>query len=65
MKPSFVKNVIEQARIIGGYVLTWLRRDVSAVVLKHRIYFGCGIYRPSMERGVEFQGGSVLKITNK
>ena len=62
-KPYFAENVIEQARIIDGHVPFWLRKDMKAVVLKHRIYLRCGIYRPNMKCSVELLGHELMHVS--
>jgi hypothetical protein len=62
-KPYFAENVIEQARVIDGYVPFWLRKDMCAVVLKHRIYFRSGVYRPNMKCSVELLGHELMHVS--
>ncbi len=62
-KPYFAKNVIEQARIVEGHVPFWLRRDMCAVVLGHRIYFRCDVYRPNTKCGVELLGHELMHVS--
>ena len=52
----FAQNVLNVARIIDGRVPFWLRRDMCAVVLGHRIYLRTGGYQPNTKRGVELLG---------
>jgi len=66
-KPYFAQIVIEQARIIdgsfGGSVPFWLRRDMCAVVLGHRIYFRAGYYQPNTKRGAELLGHELTHVS--
>ena len=66
-KPYFAKIVLEKARIIdgsfGGKVPFWLRRDMCAVVLGHRIYFRAGYYQPNTKRGAELLGHELTHVS--
>jgi hypothetical protein len=62
-KPYFAKIVMEQARVVDGKVPFWLRRDMSAVVLKNKIYFRCGVYQPNTKRGVELLGHELVHVS--
>lgn len=62
-KPYFAKCVIEQARIIDGYVPFWLRRDMCAVVLGRCIYLRLGAYRANTKTGVELLGHELMHVS--
>jgi hypothetical protein len=62
-KPYFAKNVMEQARIIDGYVPFWLRKDMSAVVLQHRIYLRRSTYQANTKCGVELLGHELMHVS--
>ena len=66
-KPYFAQIVLEKARIIdgsfGGKVPFWLRRDMCAVVLGHRIYFRAGYYQPNTKRGAELLGHELTPVS--
>lgn len=62
-KPHFVSSVIEQARIIDGYVPCWLRKDMCAVVIKSRIYLRLGVYQPNTKCGVELLGHELMHVS--
>jgi Domain of unknown function (DUF4157) len=62
-KPYFAHVVIEQARIIEGRVPFWLRRDMCAVVLGHRVYFRAGAYQPNTKRGAELLGHELTHVS--
>ncbi|MGQ0443447.1 MAG: eCIS core domain-containing protein [Methylophilaceae bacterium] len=62
-KPYFAKIVIEQARIVEGKVPFWLRGDMCAVVLSHRIYFRIGAYQANTARGVELLGHELTHVS--
>jgi Domain of unknown function (DUF4157) len=62
-KPYFSQIVIDRARIIDGKVPFWLRRDMCAVVLGHRIYFRKGYYQPNTKRGVELLGHELTHVS--
>ena len=66
-KPYFAQIVLEKARIIdgsfGGKVPFWLRRDMCAVVLGHRIYFRAGHYQPNTKRGAELLGHELTHVS--
>ena len=60
--PYFPRRVIEQARIVEGYVPFWLRSDMCAVVLKSNIYFRHGVYQPNTQSGVELLGHELMHV---
>jgi Domain of unknown function (DUF4157) len=62
-KPYFAQNVLKAARIIDGRVPFWLRRDMCAVVLGHRIYFRACAYHPNTKRGVELLGHELTHVS--
>lgn len=62
-EPYFAKNVIEQARIIDGYVPFWLRKDMCAVVVNCRVYFRAGAYQPNTKCGVELLGHELTHVS--
>ena len=66
-KPYFAQNVLHEARIIdgstGGSVPFWLRRDMCAVVLGHRIYFRAGAYQPNTKRGAQLLGHELTHVS--
>ena len=62
-KPYFAHIVLESARIIDGKVPFWLRRDMCAVVLGHRIYFRAGYYQPNTKLGVELLGHELTHVS--
>jgi len=66
-KPYFARIVIEQARIIdgsvGGSIPFWLRRDMCAVVLGHRIYFRAGYYQSNTPQGAELLGHELTHVS--
>lgn len=62
-KPYFSMRVIEHARIIEGYVPFWLKRDMCAVVLGHRIYMRAGAYQASTLRGVMLLGHELTHVS--
>ena len=62
-KPYFAQLVMEWTRITDGNVPFWLRRDMCAVVLGHRIYFRAGAYQPNTKRGVELLGHELTHVS--
>jgi hypothetical protein len=62
-KPYFAQIVLQKARIIDGRVPFWLRRDMCAVVLGHRIYFRAGYYQPNTKRGAELLGHELTHVS--
>jgi Domain of unknown function (DUF4157) len=62
-KPYFAQIVLEKARVIDGKVPFWLRRDMCAVVLGHRIYFRLGYYLPNTKRGVELLAHELTHVS--
>jgi Domain of unknown function (DUF4157) len=66
-KPYFAHIVLEKARVIdgsaGGRIPFWLRRDMCAVVLGHRVYFRAGVYEPNTKRGVELLGHELAHVS--
>jgi hypothetical protein len=62
-KPYFAQIVIDKARIIDGSVPFWLRSDMCAVVLGHRIYFRAGYYQPYTPRGAELLGHELTHVS--
>jgi hypothetical protein len=62
-KPYFAKNVIEQVRIVDGYVPFWLRQDMCAVVLGHLIYLRPGAYQPNTKVGVALLGHELMHVS--
>ncbi len=59
----FAQNVLNAARIIDGCVPFWLRRDMCAVVLGHRIYFRAEAYKLNTKRGVELLGHELTHVS--
>ena len=62
-KPYFAQNVLIEARIIDGHVPFWLRRDMCAVVLGHRVYLRAGAYQPNTKRGAELLGHELTHVS--
>lgn len=62
-KPYFSTYVIEQARIVEGYVPFWLRRNMSAVVLGRYIYLRPGAYRANTPQGVGLLGHELVHVS--
>ena len=62
-KPYFAQNVLNTVRIIDGRAPFWLRRDMCAVVLGHRIYFRTATYQPNTKRGVELLGHELTHVS--
>jgi hypothetical protein len=62
-KPYFAKCVIEKARVVDGYVPFWLRRDMDAVVLGHRIYLRLGVYQANTKTGVALLGHELMHVS--
>lgn len=48
LSPYFQSHTLNAARIIEGSVPFWLRKNMCAVVLKHRIYFRTKFDKPSI-----------------
>lgn len=63
LKPYFAHIVLDRARILDGHVPFWLRRDMCAVVLRHRIYFRVGAYQPNTSRGVELLAHELTHVS--
>jgi len=61
--PYFARIVLEQARIVDGKVPFWLRTDMHAVVLYHRIFFRIGAYQPNTLRGIELLGHELVHVS--
>lgn len=55
--------MLNAARIIDGCVPFWLRRDMCAVVLGHRIYFRLGAYQLNTKRGVKLLGHELTHVS--
>jgi Domain of unknown function (DUF4157) len=62
-KPYFAQIVLDEARIIESKVPFWLRSDMCAVVLGHRIYFRAGYYQPNTSRGAELLGHELTHVS--
>ncbi len=62
-QPYFSNLVMEQARIVEGYVPFWLKRDMCAVVLGRRIYMRAGAYQANTLRGVELLGHELTHVS--
>ena len=62
-KPYFAQNVLNEARIIDGRVPFWLRRDMCAVVLGHRVYLRAGAYKANTKRGAELLGHELTHVS--
>jgi len=62
-KPYFPQVVIEQARIIEDAVPIWLRQNMCAVALQHRIYFRAGAYQPDTKRGIALLGHELVHVS--
>lgn len=67
LQPYFAHIVLERARIFdgstGGKVPFWLRSDMCAVVLWHRIYFRAGAYQPNTKRGLELLAHELTHVS--
>jgi hypothetical protein len=62
-KPYFASNVIDQSIIVEGDVPFWLRSDMCAVVLGHRIYLRSGAYQPYTKAGVSLLGHELMHVS--
>lgn len=62
-KPYFAARVIEQARIVEGYVPIWLRRNMCAVVLGRCIYLRPGAYEANTRQGVALLGHELVHVS--
>ena len=62
-KPYFANIVLERACIIDGRVPFWLRRDMCAVVLGHRVYLRAGAYKANTKRGAELLGHELTHVS--
>ena len=62
-KPYFAQNVLNIVRIIDGRVPFWLRRNMCAVVLGHRIYFRAEAYQHNTKRGVDLLGHELTHVS--
>lgn len=67
LQPYFAHIVLERTRIVdgsvGGKVPFWLRRDMCAVVLGHRIYFRAGAYQPNTKQGLELLAHKLTHVS--
>ena len=67
LQPYFAHIVLERTRIVdgsvGGKVPFWLRRDMCAVVLGHRIYFRAGAYQPNTKQGLELLAHELTHVS--
>ncbi len=61
-KPYFNQQVLEIARVIDGKVPFWLRKEMSAVVLGHRIYLRAGAYQANTVRGISLLGHELTHV---
>ena len=62
-KPYFAENVIDEARIVDGYVPFWLPKNKCAVVLLNRIYFRDGVYQSNTKSGVALLGHELMHVS--
>jgi hypothetical protein len=62
-KPYFASQVIERTRIIEGHVPFWLRRNMCAVVLGHRVYLRAGVYQANTAEGVALLGHELTHVS--
>lgn len=62
-KPYFAENVIEQTRIIDGYVPFWLRKKMIAVVINYRIYLRLGVYKANTKEGAALLGHELMHVS--
>ncbi len=66
-QPYFARIVVDRARIVdgsaGANVPFWLRTDMCAVVLGHRIYFRTGVYQPKTKRGLELLAHELTHVS--
>ena len=62
-KPFFAKIVLDQARIVDGYVPFWLRRDMCAVVLGNCVYLRAGAYNANTKQGIELLGHELTHVS--
>ncbi len=60
--PYFNENVLQAALIIDGKAPFWLRRDMCAVVLYHRIYLRAGAYQPGTPQGMALLGHELMHV---
>lgn len=52
-QPYFQFHTLQKARLIEGRTPFWLRKEMCAVVLGHRIYFRAGAYQFNTAQGTE------------
>ncbi len=66
-QPYFALIVLDSARIVDGSVGAnvpfWLRTDMCAVVLWHRIYFRMGVYQLNTKRGLELLAHELTHVS--
>lgn len=62
-KPYFAEIVLQKARIFEGTVPFWLKKNMCAVVLKHRIYLREGAYQADSFRGIELLGHELMHVS--
>lgn len=62
-KPYFAQIVLDQVRIVEGKVPLWLRADMCAVVLYHRIFLRAGAYQPNTLCGIELLGHELTHVS--
>ena len=52
-QPYFQLHTLQKVRLIEGRTPFWLRKNMCAVVLGHRIYFRAGAYLFNTPQGIE------------
>lgn len=52
-QPYFRVHTLQKARLIEGRTPFWLRKNMCAIVLGHRIYFRAGAYQVNTSQGTE------------
>lgn len=62
-KPYFAQVVLNKARIIDGKVPFWLRKEMCAVVINHRIYFRANAYLPNTKSGATLLGHELTHVS--
>lgn len=60
--PYFPYFVLEQARIVDGYVPFWLHPNMCALVLGRYIYFRPGSYQANTLGGIELLGHELTHV---
>jgi hypothetical protein len=62
-KPYFATLVLDSARIVEDYVPFWLRRNMCAVVLGHRIFLRPGAYHANTLQGIALLGHELTHVS--